>query len=82
MLSILAAISFSVYFTEIAQLNKKLKLDFKPFNCTPCLAAWSGLGFYLLPDYITGVALSMFASGILAPIVIYLITFICSKLSK
>ena len=76
---IIAAVSFAVYFTEIAQLHLKLRINFKPFSCAPCLAAWSGLAMYMMPDTIVNGFMIMFASGVLAPIVVQLITYIYSK---
>ena len=77
---IIAAVSFAVYFTEIAQLHLKLRLNFKPFSCAPCLAAWSGLVLYAAPEVVVDGVMIMFTSGVLAPIVVQLINYIYSKL--
>lgn len=65
---IITAICFALFFVEIHRFNLKWKLDFKPFNCGSCLAAWSALALYLLPTIITEIAFVMFVSGVLAPI--------------
>jgi hypothetical protein len=63
-LNILAAGLFSFYFIEMARLHKKLKLDFRPFNCLVCLPAWVALALYLLPMYVTDVIIVMMGAAI------------------
>lgn len=65
---IITAICFALFFVEIHRFNLKWKLDFKPFNCGSCLAAWTALALYLLPNIVTEIAFVMFVSGVLAPI--------------
>jgi hypothetical protein len=65
---IITAICFALFFVEIHRFNVKWKLDFKPFNCGSCLAAWTALALYLLPTIVTEIAFVMFVSGVLAPI--------------
>jgi Na+/melibiose symporter-like transporter len=65
---IITAICFALFFVEIHRFNVKWKLDFKPFNCGSCLAAWTAVGLYLLPTIVTEIAFVMFVSGVLAPI--------------
>ena len=65
---IITAICFALFFVEIHRFNLKWKLDFKPFNCGSCLAAWTALALYLLPKIVTEIAFVMFVSGVLAPI--------------
>jgi hypothetical protein len=65
---IITAICFALFFVEIHRFNVKWKLDFKPFNCGSCLAAWTALALYLLPNIVTEIAFVMFVSGVLAPI--------------
>lgn len=64
---ILAANFFSFYFIVQNSFPQKLKLNFKPFNCTLCLTAWVGLLLFLLPDWTTDATLCMFGSGVIAP---------------
>jgi hypothetical protein len=63
-LNILAAGLFSFYFIEMARFHKKLKLDFRPFNCLVCLPAWIALALYLLPMYVTNVIIVMMGAAI------------------
>ena len=63
-LNILAAGLFSFYFIEMARFDKKLKLDFRPFNCLLCLPAWVALALYLLPMYVTDVIIVMMGAAI------------------
>jgi len=63
-LNILAAGLFSFYFIEMARFHKKLKLDFRPFNCLVCLPAWVALALYLLPIYVTDVIIVMMGAAI------------------
>ena len=67
-LTILAAISFALFFVEIHQFHRKWKLDFKPFSCTSCLAAWVGLGLFILPDIFTNIVAFVFIPGVAAPL--------------
>lgn len=69
LLKIIGAIAFSIYFVEIGVFHRRLKLNFKPFSCVPCLAAWSGLALYLLPSYISLIACVMFVPGVVATII-------------
>lgn len=63
MLVIIAAISFSVYF-NMTNLYLSFKLNFKPFNCVPCLSVWSSVIFYFMPfDLIYFISI-IFTSGI------------------
>lgn len=72
MISIITALFFAFFFVELHQFNKKWGIDYKPFNCSSCLAGWSALVIYLLPDSIQMMLLVVFASGSLAPLFIKL----------
>ena len=65
---IISAICFAIFFVEIHQFHRKWKLDFKPFSCTSCLAAWIGLALYLLPEVCTNVIAFVFIPGVAAPL--------------
>lgn len=65
---IIAAICFSLFFIEIHRYPERLKINFKPFNCGSCLAAWTALALYLSPKIVTDIFLVMFVSGVIAPI--------------
>jgi hypothetical protein len=68
-LTILAAISFSLFFVEIHQLHIKWKLNFKPFSCASCLSAWVGVILYALPDIFTNAIAVVFIPGFLTPVI-------------
>jgi hypothetical protein len=65
---IIAALMFSIFFVEIHRFDQKWKLDFKPFNCASCMAAWIALALYFLPVEVTEIMAYMFTAGSLAPI--------------
>jgi hypothetical protein len=79
---IITAICFALFFVEIHRFNLKWKLDFKPFNCGSCLAAWTALALYLLPTIVTEIAFVMFVSGVLAPLADKFIGFIWKYFSQ
>ncbi|TSA65732.1 MAG: hypothetical protein D4R41_00630 [Sediminibacterium sp.] len=66
---IITAICFALFFTDIHQLHIKWKLNFKPFNCSSCLAAWVGLVLYFCPVWVVTIMSYMFIAGYLAPII-------------
>jgi hypothetical protein len=65
---IIAAICFAIFFVEIHQFHRKWELDFKPFSCTSCLAAWTGFALYFLPTICTDVIAFVFIPGVAAPL--------------
>jgi hypothetical protein len=67
-MEILAAILFSYFFTSFHQLHIKLRLNFRPFDCSSCLASWVALGLFFLPDIYTNCMITMFGAGVLAPL--------------
>ncbi|MFY7938754.1 MAG: hypothetical protein ACOVOQ_15355 [Flavobacterium sp.] len=72
-LIILTAISASLFINDIHNLPIKWRVNFKPFNCGSCLAAWLGAILYFLPELIQNIAACLFISGFLAPIISRLI---------
>jgi len=72
MIEIITGIFFAFFFTEMHQFHKKLKLDYRPFNCVSCLAAWTSLIVYFLPEYIKMALMVMFVSGAIAPLFVKL----------
>jgi hypothetical protein len=66
--TILAAISFAIFFVEVHQLHIKWELNFKPFSCTSCLSAWVGLALFILPEISTNIFAVVFIPGALAPV--------------
>lgn len=72
---LIAAICFSIFFVDIHRFYIKWHINFKPFNCASCLAAWMGLFLYLFPvaiDYV----FYMFTAGVLAPIIKLLMDYL------
>ena len=72
---IIAAVCFAIFFVDIHRFYAKWKLNFKPFNCASCLAAWMGLFLYQFPvaiDYV----FYMFTAGVLAPIIKLLMDYL------
>lgn len=77
---IIAAICFSLFFIEIHRYPEKLKINFKPFNCSSCLASWIALALYFLPAIVTDIMFLMFVSGVLAPIARMVMNWLWKKL--
>lgn len=61
---ILASISFAFFVVEVLRLPAPgTWLYRKPFNCIPCLSAWTALALFFLPDVFTQVISTMFGAG-------------------
>jgi len=72
-LSILTAICASLFFIDIHNLQHKWRINFKPFNCGSCLAAWLAPIHYFAPELIQNITSTMFIAGFAAPILSKLI---------
>jgi len=70
---VITSICAALFFNDIHNLARKWKVDFKPFNCGSCLAAWLGAILYFMPELIQNVAFCMFTAGFLTPIISKLI---------
>ena len=66
---IITSICASLFFNTIHNLHRKWGVDFKPFNCGSCLAAWIAVLLYFSPELIVNISSVLFISGFLAPIV-------------
>lgn len=75
---LLAGIFFAIFFTEIHRFHIKWKLNFRPFNCSSCLAAWVSLALYFIPVAVEPV-FYMFSAGALAPIIALLMNHLWQK---
>ena len=78
---LIAAICFSIFFVDIHRFYIKWHINFKPFNCASCLAAWMGLFLCLFPvaiDYV----FYMFTAGVLAPIIKLLMDYLYKIVTK
>jgi hypothetical protein len=72
MIEIITGIAFAFFFVEMHQFHRKFKLNIRPFNCVSCLAAWTSLLVYFLPDFIKMPLMGMFVSGAIAPLFVKL----------
>jgi hypothetical protein len=71
---LIASISFSYYFVEIAGIPKwiKRKLNFdrfqrlKPLDCISCLSVWVAVALFLCPIIISQFIATIFLTGIIA----------------
>jgi hypothetical protein len=78
---VIASICFSFFFVDVHRFHNKWKLDFKPFSCASCLAAWTALTLMILPESIVHTFFVMFVSGVLV-LFLKLILDILWKISK
>ncbi len=68
-LSIITAICASLFINDIHNLPFKWRINFKPFNCGSCLAAWLAPIHYFAPELIQNITSCMFIAGFFAPII-------------
>ena len=71
---LIASVTFTLYFVTFAQLYKKFKLDFKPFNCEACLPVYIAAIFLFLPKIVSDCVIVVFGSGVLSCIASRLIS--------
>ena len=62
---IAAAILAAVYFIDAANMPKKLRIDFRPFNCFFCLSSWLALGFHFMPGYVLNAIIVITLTGLI-----------------
>ena len=72
-LSILTAVCASLFINDIHNIPFKWKINFKPFNCGSCLAAWIAPIHYFASELIQNITSTMFIAGFLTPILSKLI---------
>lgn len=65
---IITSVCTSLFFNSIHNLHIKWKVNFKPFSCGSCLAAWIGVVLYFSPELVVNIASVVFISGFIAPI--------------
>lgn len=65
---ILAAIAFAV-FVNMTNLHKTMYVNFKPFNCVPCLSVWSAVAMYFMPENLVSFIASIFVAGVLGGVI-------------
>lgn len=66
---IITSVCTSLFFSSIHNLHIKWKVNFKPFSCGSCLAAWVGVVLYFSPKLMVDIASVLFISGFLGAIV-------------
>lgn len=66
---IITSVCTSLFFNSIHNLHIKWRVNFKPFSCGSCLAAWVGVVLYLSPKLVVDIASVLFISGFLGAIV-------------
>jgi hypothetical protein len=66
---IITSVCTSLFFIVIHNLHIKWKVNFKPFSCGSCLAAWVGFVLYFSPKLVVDIASVLFISGFLGAIV-------------
>lgn len=72
MIVFLAAISFAIFF-NMTGLPQSWHLNFKPFNCVPCLSVWSALVFLFIPNVMATQIAIMFGAGVIGAVIYRLI---------
>lgn len=64
LLTALTAPMVAWFAIEVYRLPERIKrLNFKPFNCVPCLSVWTALGLYFAPNGLTEVLFVTFGAG-------------------
>jgi hypothetical protein len=67
-LPVLFGISFGWFMTNVFEWHRKIVPNIKPFNCCPCLSAWSGLIAYFIPEFLLIPMAVLFMSGTIGAI--------------
>lgn len=68
MIQLLASVAFVTFF-QMNNLHLDLKLNFKPFNCAPCLGFWVALGLMFAPVEFCEIIAITFGAGVKCAIV-------------
>lgn len=68
MIQLLASVAFVTFF-QMNNLHLDLKLNFKPFNCAPCLGFWVALGLMFVPVELCEIIAITFGAGVKCAIV-------------
>ncbi len=63
-MSLIGAVLFAMFF-NMTNLHQSWKLNFKPFNCVPCLSVWSAVVLFILPIEISYFVTSTFGAGVI-----------------
>lgn len=79
MIQLLASVAF-VTFWNMNGMPQKLHLNFKPFNCAPCLGFWVALALINAPDLLSVIIATSFGAGVIAAVVEKLLRKLLTKL--
>lgn len=61
------AAMFAFFFIDVLRIPERFKILYrKPFNCNLCLAFWTALLLWLVPEPIVNILFTGFAASILA----------------
>ncbi len=67
MIQLIASVAF-VTFLNMNNMPYHLGINFKPFNCAPCLGFWVALGLMFAPELLSTVIAVSFGAGVIAAI--------------
>jgi len=68
MIQLIASVAF-VTFWNMNSFPYNLGLNFKPFNCAPCLGFWVALGLMFSPELLSTILAVSFGAGVIAAII-------------
>lgn len=68
MIQLLASVAFVTFF-QMNNLHHSLSLNFKPFNCAPCLGYWVALGLMFTPVNFCEIVAITFGAGVICAII-------------
>lgn len=82
-LIILASVSFAFFIVEVLRWPRPDTILYrKPFNCIPCLSAWTALALFFLPEVCTEVMATMFGAGTIGAFIRPMASKLYNYLSK
>jgi hypothetical protein len=79
MIQLIASVAF-VTFWNMNNLPYDLGINFKPFNCAPCLGFWVALGLMFAPELLSIIVAVSFGAGVIAAVVEKLLIKLLTKL--
>lgn len=79
MIQLIASVAF-VTFWNMNNLPYGLGINFKPFNCAPCLGFWVALGLMFVPELLSTIVAISFGAGVIAAILEKLLIKLLTKL--
>lgn len=79
MIQLLASVAFVTYW-NMNNMPFALGINFKPFNCAPCLGFWVALGLINAPELLSVIMATSFGAGVIAAVVERLLMKLLTKL--